>query len=89
METMQLWETYQLIDSLSYTDVNQWEQTRLLMTMLGNMFSKNKITATDIIKFPWDHDKEKKTTKISEEDINKLKKKAEQIRLRNYGNNTD
>lgn len=88
MENMELWETYPIIDNLGYTDVNQWEQTRLLMSMLGNMFSKKRLTATDILKFPWDNGITKKDTKITGEDIERLKQKAEYIKKKNYGNST-
>lgn len=88
MEEMELWETYPIIDNLSYTDVNQWEQTRLLMSMLGNMFSKKKLKSTDIIKFPWDRGL-KKDTSISNEEIDRLKQKAEYIKNKRYGNNTN
>jgi len=88
MDNMELWETYPIIDNLSYTDVNQWEQTRLLMSMLGNMFSKKKLKSTDIIEFPWDRGL-KKDTSISNEEIDRLKQKAEYIKNKKYGNNTN
>lgn len=89
MDEMELWETYPLIDNLGYTDASNWEQTRLLITMLANMFSKTKVKATEILPLPWDKKTEQKTTGITTEEIQELKQKAEIIKQKNYGNNTN
>ncbi len=90
MHTMELWEAGLTISNLQYADTNSWEQTRALMTMLANMFSKKKLSAEEIMKLPWDHRYEAKNTAITNEEIEELRNKAQKIASRVYGrSNTD
>lgn len=90
MHTMELWEAGLTISNLQYADTNSWEQTRALMTMLGNMFSKKKLSAEEIMKLPWDHKYETRNTAITNEEIEELRNKALMIKKKHYGSgNTD
>lgn len=90
MHTMELWEAGLIVSNLQYADTNTWEQTRALMTMLANMFSKKKLSAEEIMKLPWDQKHESKNTAITNEEIEELRNKAQKIASRHYGrSNTD
>lgn len=90
MHTMELWEAGLIVSNLQYADTNSWEQTRALMTMLANMFSKKKLSAEEIMKLPWDQKHESKNTAITDEEINELRNKALMIKKKHYGrSNTD
>lgn len=90
MDKMELWESYIVCDNLSYTDTNTWEQNRTLITMLANMFSKKKLSAQDIMKFSWDKSSSKGDIEISDNDITRLKARANEISKQiKHGNNTN
>lgn len=90
MDRMEEWEAGLTISNLPYADTNSWEQTRALMTMLANMFSKKKLSAEEIMKLPWDRKCETKNTAITNEEIEELRNKAQKIASRYYGrSNTD
>lgn len=55
-----------------------WEQARLITFMIANSVSRKKLSLQDIMKFPWEDETEKDTS-ISNEDIERLTKQAEQI----------
>lgn len=84
MDKLQWYEVNNYLSSLQYLDVNSWEQTRLLIFAVSSMFSKKQLTQQDIMKFPWEE--EIKNTEITNEDIERLKKQAEIIKQKHYGN---
>lgn len=77
---MQEWEIYEFYSMLQYADTAQWEQTRWLMYVVAQVNSRKQLKLTDILKFPWEEASIIKDTSISNEDIKRLKEKAEQIR---------
>ena len=56
-------------------DRNTWEQTRLQSYLTVQVNSKNKLTPSELIHFPWDEgiDNTDHDTEISNEDIQRLK----------------
>ena len=90
MENLELWEANILTENIGYADTNDWEQTRLLMTMMANMFAKHNIDSNKILQFPWDREQKEKKTTITNEEIEQLKNKAQRIKEKKYGcSNTD
>lgn len=83
MDEMKPYEVTPLLEGLKYTDRNQWEQTRLRMCGLANMFSKEKLNLTDIMKFPWEDGFEggEHNTEMSNEDRMRLHERAKKLAL--------
>lgn len=74
---MQEYELQTYIDNIQYLNVNEWEQTRLLMYVTAQVNSKKKLDVKNIIKFPWDSIKH--DTNISNDDIARLKEQSKLI----------
>lgn len=85
LDEMQHYEIATLIDGINYADISGWEQCRMQIYTLSSMFSKKQIKPTDVLHFKWDKEQDKETTEISNDDVERLRQKAEQIRLINYG----
>lgn len=74
MDRMEEWEVMEFFDVLNYADYAGWEQTRMLLSCHVDKKKIHKLS--DIIKFPWDEEHDRKDTEISNEDIQRLKEKA-------------
>ena len=85
MRELKDYEVNDIIECLPYTDRNGWEQTRLLGYTQVQVNSKKKLEPTELIKLPWDNEKQESATEISNADIARLRDKANQItkQLRN------
>lgn len=88
MDGMQDYEVGTIIENIAYTDVNDWEQTRL------NIFTTSKAVGSKIknvketFKLPWDEaeeTEEKPKTTISNEEISELQELANKIKKEYYG----
>lgn len=66
-----------LIANANKKHKESWEQTRLISYMIAQVNSRKKLKPEDIIKFQWD-EKQKGDTSISNDDIERLKIKAQQ-----------
>lgn len=78
MDEMEDWEVNDIIENLPYLDRNDWERSRLQVYSNVQMNTKKKLKPNDILEFPWDNKEE--NTSISNEDIDRLKRKSEMIR---------
>lgn len=80
MNEMELWEIDVLVPMIEYSVKNEWEQARFVsyITALVNTSSKKKLKITDLMKFPWDEDKEyeEEKPKMTLEDKKKLDEKS-------------
>lgn len=78
MDEMQDYEVNPYIENLRFLDVNSWEQARFMGYCGVQVYSKKKLSPTDLLTFSWeeeeDHEKE-----ITNEEVERLQKKAEQI----------
>lgn len=79
MDEMQEYEIHDLYNMLQYTDLGKWEMTRWLLYAIIQVNSKKKIKIEDVLKFPWDKDYIKLDKNISDNDIERLKKKSQEI----------
>jgi hypothetical protein len=75
-------ETYEINAILKYgyySEQDGWEQARLNAYMTAQVNSKKRLKFDDICKFYWEEEeeKEKHTKTISEEDIKRLRNKAQ------------
>lgn len=75
---MEFYEIDAILNSMQYRHRQSWEQTRMICYVLAQSNSTKSIKPTDIIRFPWDDDSEPADTCVNSEDIERLKKKAEQ-----------
>jgi len=87
MDEMKDYEVYLLIDNIELSERNDWERSRFESYVLCQINSKKKLSPTDIVKFSWDNEKQELSTEISQEDIDRLQKKSEEIIKRNKLNN--
>lgn len=77
LDEMKDYEVSSIIENIPYLDINEWERHRFQIYSSVQMNSKKQLSPTDIMKFKWDN--EKKDTEISNDDIERLKKRSEQI----------
>ena len=77
MDQLQDWEVYDFYNMLQYADVTSWEQTRWLMYVIAQVNSRKQLKVTDILNFSWDQTQ--KNITITDDDIKRLKEKAEII----------
>lgn len=88
MDEMQDYEVSYMVESLEYADRNAWEMTRLLMYQNIQINSKKTINIKDIIKFKWDLEQDEQSQEISNNDIERLKQRANAISKQIQKNNT-
>lgn len=77
---MKTYELNDVIQCLQYSDRNLFESSRINAYVTAQVNSKKKLTATDILQFPWEKEQIKGDIEISNEDIERLKKKSKLIR---------
>lgn len=84
MDKMKDYEVSLLLDNIQYSEKNDWERSRFESYVVAQINSKKKIKPTDLVKFSWDNEQsDKPSTEISTQDIERLKKKSEEIINRN------
>lgn len=76
---MQLYELEVILDNLHLKHKQNWEQTRLLAYIQAQSNSTKKINITDVIKFSWDNEKDETIDIMTDEDKDRLRKKANEI----------
>lgn len=86
---MQPYELSILLDNIEYSLKASWEQTRFQTYIQAQTQSTKKLKPTDLISFSWDKEEEKKNTSISNEDVERLKNKAQTIINKNNGRFSD
>lgn len=79
LDKMQMYELQPLISNLYLRDKNSWEQARLVAYLIAQVNSTKSLKPTDILKFFWDEETDSGNTSISDEDIERLKRKAKQF----------
>lgn len=77
-DKMEMYEVRGLLKFQYYGAREDWEQTRLIAYMTAAVNSKKKLRLTDIMKFPWEEETSDANTDISNSDVERLRKKAEQ-----------
>ena len=83
LDKMQMYEVQPLITSMHLKHRDSWEQSRMIAYIIAQVNSRKKLNPTDIIKFAWDNEEEmNKETSMSNEDIERLRKKAKEYSLK-------
>lgn len=79
MDRMEFYEIDAILETLHYRHRDSWEQTRMICFVLAQSNSTKSLKPTDILRFSWDENvSESGETSINTEDIERLKKKAEE-----------
>ena len=76
---MQFYEIPVLVKGLNNKHKESWEQTRFISYITAQVNSTKQLKPTDILKFSWDEDT--KETYISNEDVERLKNKAKNLKI--------
>ena len=76
---MQWYEVEACLNGLDSKYKISWEQTRFVSYMVAQVNSTKQLKPTDILSFTWDNTESYKDTAISNEDIERLKQKANNI----------
>lgn len=81
---MEFFEIRALMKNKHYAHKDEWEQARLIMYTVAQTNSKKKLKQTDIIKFPWDEEKDQFEKKneaknVSNEDVNRLRERGREM----------
>ena len=74
-------ETYELNAAMKYSYYavkDDWEQARLIAYMIAQTNSRKTLKMQDIMTFHWEEEEEEHNTKITKEEIEALKRQAEQ-----------
>ena len=76
---MKWYEVEACIKGLENKNKASWEQCRFISYMIAQVNNTKKLKLTDILSFNWDKEEDNKNTMITNEDIERLKNKANQI----------
>ena len=79
LDEMKWYEVEACIKGLENKNKASWEQCRFISYMIAQVNSTKKLKPTDILSFTWDKEEDNKNTMITNEDIERLKNKANQI----------
>lgn len=74
---MDWYEINSLLKYRYYAYKEQWEQTRLITYMTAQVNSSKHLKVTDIITFPWEEEEKEENTRITDDDVKRLKAMAE------------
>lgn len=78
LDEMEMYEIRALLDYEYYSHKDEWEQTRMVAYMIAQTNCKKKLSYQDITKFYWEKQEEEEKKGISKEDVERLRKKAEE-----------
>lgn len=82
---MEFYEIPVIVEGINHKHKESWEQTRFISYITAQVNSTKNLKPTDILKFAWDVDT--KDTYISNEDVERLKNRSNEIakQLNNNG----
>lgn len=84
-----MYELSVILESLHLRQRDSWEQTRMISYIIAQSNSSKTLKLTDIMKFEWDQETEDNDTKITKEDIERIKQKSnEYLKYLNNESNT-
>lgn len=81
MSQLEEWECIEIYDTLRYSDRNLMESARLVAYFASLPYMKEKVEISEFMKLPWDEGSVNELeTEISNDEINMLKQKANNIK---------
>lgn len=78
LDEMDWYEVNALLKYRYYSFKEQWEQTRLVTYMTAQVNSKRHLKLTDIITFPWEKEEDEENTRVTDDDVKRLKAMAQE-----------
>ena len=78
LDEIQTYEIMALMRNSHYRHKENWEQARLISYLIAQTHSSKKLKVEDIVKFSWEQE-DKSATYVSNEDIERLQKQAEEL----------
>ena len=78
---MEFYEIRAIMKYQHYAHKDEWEQARFISYLIAQVNSKNKLKLKDIIEFEWDKDIDEMSNSVSNEEIAKLRKEAQNVAL--------
>ena len=76
MDKMDMTEVASILKYQHYAHSDEWEQSRLISFVIGQVNSKKKLKPSDIIDFSWDNANETNIKAVSNEEVKRLREKA-------------
>jgi hypothetical protein len=87
MDEMPVYEIRIALEGIEMKQRASWEQTRFLAYIIAQVNSRKRLKPTDILSFEWDKG-EKGKTEINPEEIERIKKRQEEI-IKAYNNGSE
>ena len=85
-----MYEAKALLDFEYYSHKDGWEQARMIAWMIAQVNSKKQLHTDDITKFYWEKGETiEKKKKITKEDVERLKNKAQEYLKKINGRNSN
>lgn len=75
---MKTYEVAEYLGSIQYRGRDSKDMARMIAQVIAQIYSKNTVKPTDIVKFPWDSDKP--VPVVTDEEREQLAKRAEAIK---------
>jgi hypothetical protein len=85
LDEMQWYEISAALKYQYYAVKDGWEQARLISFLIAQSNSRKRLKMEDILEFPWEKTSNEHDTSISKEDIDRLRKEAENY-IKNMNN---
>lgn len=77
LDEMEFYEVKALLKYQYYKDKDSWEQTRLLGFITAKSHGAKNLKLTELMKFDWEKEQERKPQFISDTDMKRLREKAQ------------
>lgn len=78
LEKMRPHEVIEHLGGLKYRDREGWEQARMIAYLIAQVNSRKELSPREVMPLPWDEKVE--VQEITDEDLERLAKKAEEIK---------
>ena len=81
MDKMEFYEVKAVMEYSYYSYKDSWEQARLISYLIAQTNTTKQLKLSDILEFHWDEETAKADTSLSNEDVERLRQKAQQYEL--------
>lgn len=78
---MEFYEVKAVMEYDYYSYKDSWEQARLIAYLVAQTNSTKQLKLSDILEFHWDQETAKADTSLSNEEVERLRQKAQQYEL--------
>lgn len=74
-----MYEMRPLIKASHLKSKDSWEQSRMIAYIIAQSNSQKRLKPSDIISFAWDEEKPNDNTSVSNDDVERIMKKADEL----------